>query len=209
MSNCEFKICGERLHLLAEKAIFWKKENTIIISDLHLGKAGHFRKHGIPVSGKIHFTDLKILESLLHQHKPAQVILLGDLFHSAKNNEWNDFLRFLEIFDIVKFILVKGNHDIMEEYPAELNMVESLDLPPFNFTHQRESSELYNLSGHIHPGFRVRGIAREGLTLPCFYFSSNHGVLPAFGQFTGIKKIKPLEGDKIFGIADDNVMELI
>ncbi len=209
MSNCEFEIKGEKLLLLPEKGIYWSSKNLIIISDLHLGKAGHFRKHGIPVSGKVHYTDLKILQSLLKSYKPEQVVLLGDLFHSFKNNEWDDFLRFIEVFDIVKFILVRGNHDIFEEYPSKLEVVESLDLRPFNFTHQKENSELYNISGHIHPGFRIRGIAREGLTLPCFYFSEDHAVMPAFGQFTGIKKIKPREGDKIFGIADDNVMELI
>ncbi len=209
MSNCKFEIKGEKLLLLSEKGIYWGDKNTLIISDLHLGKAGHFRKHGIPVSGKIHFTDLKILESLLKNYKPEQVILLGDLFHSLKNREWDDFLRFIQIFDMVNFILVKGNHDIFEEYPSMLKVVESLNIAPFNFTHQKEESDLYNISGHIHPGFRIRGIAREGLTLPCFYFSEDHAVMPAFGQFTGIKKIKPREGDKIFGIADDNVMELI
>ncbi len=209
MSSYKIQIHGEKLLLLPEKGIFWQKRNTIIISDLHLGKAGHFRKHGIPVSGKIHYTDLKILESLLHEYKPIRVILLGDLFHSLKNKEWDDFLRFIKVFDMVDFTLVKGNHDVIDEYPNELEVVDSLDLNPFNFTHKRENSSLYNISGHVHPGFRIRGMAREGLTLPCFHFSESFAVMPAFGQFTGIKKIRPSEGDKIFGIADDNVVELI
>lgn len=209
MSKCTIEICGEVLDLLPERVIFWKKQEALIVSDLHLGKAGHFRKHGIPVSREIHFTDLKILESLIKSHNPVEVILLGDLFHSFKNNEWDDFLRFIAVFDFVKFILVRGNHDIMDTYPIELNVIDLLDRPPFSFTHEKEETEGYNLSGHIHPGLRISGLAREGLTVPCFYFSSNHGVLPAFGQFTGIKKIKPMKGDKVFGIADDNVMELI
>lgn len=209
MIKFEFETCGEKLLLLPEKAIFWKRKKLLIISDLHLGKAGHFRKHGIPVSGKIHFTDLKILEKLILDNKPSEVILLGDLFHSFINNEWNDFLRFIQVFDRVKFTLVRGNHDIIEEYPKELTVLESLVIKPFSFTHEFEQTLDYNISGHIHPGYRIRGIAREGLTLPCFYFSNDHAVLPAFGQFTGVKKIKAKEGDKIFGIADDNVMELI
>lgn len=209
MSNFEFQVCNQNLLLLPEKAIFWKSQQSLIVSDLHLGKAGHFRKHGIPVSGKIHFTDLKVLEMLLKAYKPEKVLLLGDLFHSLKNNEWNDFLRFIEIYDMVKFILIRGNHDIFEDYPPDLEVIESLDMEPFNFTHQREDSSLYNISGHIHPGFRIRGRAREGLTLPCFHFAKDHAILPAFGQFTGIKKIRPKDGDKIFGIADDNVVELI
>lgn len=209
MSKCVVDVGGEQLTLLPDRAIFWEGKKTLIVSDLHLGKAGHFRKHGIPVSRKIHFTDLKILQELILLHKPVEVILLGDLFHSSKNNEWEDFIRFVSVFDFVKFILVRGNHDIMDEYPSELNVVDRLERPPFSFTHEREESPYYNLSGHLHPGFRIRGLARDGLTLPCFYFSTQHGVLPAFGQFTGIKTIKPAKGDKVFGIADDNVMELI
>lgn len=209
MTDCVIEICGEKLQLLPEKVIYWKKVRALIVSDLHLGKAGHFRKHGIPVSRKVHFTDLSILHDLLISYKPLEVILLGDLFHSFKNNEWDDFMSFVKVFDHVKFTLVRGNHDIMGEYPKELHMVDLLEREPFSFTHQREENKLYNFSGHIHPGIRINGIAREGLTLPCFYFSKNHGVLPAFGQFTGIKKIRPSKGDKIFGIVDDNVMELI
>ena len=139
MISCEFDICNEKLLLLPEKAIFWREKSILIVSDLHLGKAGHFRKHGIPVSGKVHFTDLKILEGLLKQHHPIEVILLGDLFHSIKNKEWDDFLRFIKVFDFVKFILVRGNHDIFDEYPTDLEVVESLDKAPFNFTHQNSS----------------------------------------------------------------------
>lgn len=179
------------------------------MSDLHLAKAGHFRKHGIPVSGKIHLTDLKILDKLITSLHPSEVILLGDLFHSFRNNEWNDFMRFINVFDMVKFTLVRGNHDIEEDYPAELEVIDILEKDPFSFTHQREKTKGYNLSGHIHPGFRIKGLARDGLTIPCFHFSNTFGVLPAFGQFTGIRKIRPIEGDRIFGIADDSIIELI
>ena len=95
------------------------------------------------------------------------------------------------------------------DYPDRLNVVESLEIQPFVFTHQREDTQLYNLSGHIHPGYRIHGRARGGLTMPCFLFSKDFGVLPAFGQFTGIKKIRRQKGDRIFGIAEDKVIELI
>lgn len=207
--SCEVLICNEPLTLLSQKAIFWKKKELLIVSDLHLGKAGHFRKHGIPVSGKIHTHDLSILENLLKDHSPRQVLLLGDLFHSLRNNEWDDFLQFLAVFEETRFTLVRGNHDIMSEYPESLKMVDEEIIRPFSFTHQKQNSAYYNISGHVHPGYRVRGLAREGVTVPCFYFSKNHAIMPAFGQFTGIKKIRPIEGDKIFGIADEYVMELV
>ena len=208
-SECEFSLCEERLLLLSEKAIFWERKKILIVSDLHLGKAGHFRKHGIPVSRRVHLTDLKKLDYLLSQHRPKRLILLGDLFHSFENNEWNDFRSFIEMYDKVHFTLVRGNHDILEEYPKQLEVVERLDITPFSFTHEKAHTNLYNLSGHVHPGYRIRGAARQGVTLSCFYFSEDHGILPAFGAFTGIKKIRPIDGDRVFGIVDDQVMALI
>lgn len=208
MSDSCITIEGEDLALLPERAIYWASKKILIVSDLHLGKAGHFRKHGIPISRKIHHTDLQILESLLAKHKPKQVILLGDLFHSIENNEWQDFLHFLSVYDFVEFILIEGNHDILNEYPKLLKLTQLLELPPFSFSHIKEESSYYNLSGHIHPGIAVKGKGRQSITMPCFYFSKSHGLLPAFGQFTGVKKIRPKKEDHVFGIADGTVIEL-
>ncbi|MEP1032880.1 ligase-associated DNA damage response endonuclease PdeM [Ekhidna sp.] len=208
MSKSVITIKGEQLTLLPERAVFWESKRILIISDLHLGKAGHFRKHGIPISKKIHLTDLQILESLIQKHRPKEVILLGDLFHSFENNEWKDFLRFLEVYDFVKFTLIEGNHDILDNYPLALEMTPLLHLSPFSFTHIKEESSYYNLSGHLHPGITIKGKARQSITMPCFCFSNNHGLLPAFGQFTGIKKIHPQKEDRVFGIAEGIVIEL-
>ena len=67
---------------------------------------------------------------------------------------------------------------------------------------------MYNISGHIHPGVTVRGRARQGMTMPCFLFSEESAVMPAFGQFTGIKKVRPLKKDRVFAIAEGRVLEL-
>lgn len=208
MSDFEIDIKGEKLKLLSQRAIFWEARKILILSDLHLGKAGHFRKHGIPISRKIHLTDLQTLERLMKSHKPEKVILLGDLFHSVENNEWDDFLRFLDVYGFVEFILVEGNHDILSHYPENLPVIPILEVSPFSFSHIREESKLYNISGHIHPGVSVRGKGRQSMTMPCFYFSKDYGVLPAFGQFTGIKKIRPKKDDRVFGIADRTIVEL-
>jgi len=204
----EIQIEGEKLILLPQRACFWERKSTLIISDLHLGKAGHFRKHGIPVSRQVHITDLAILNSLLKTHQPKRLILLGDLFHSVENLEWIDFQKFMGEHLNVEFILVQGNHDILEEYPKSLTVRAKLEEAPFSFTHIKEEDEYYNVSGHIHPGVTIRGRARQGITMSCFLFSETHAILPAFGQFTGIKKIKPLSTDRAFAITDRSVIEL-
>ena len=66
----------------------------------------------------------------------------------------------------------------------------------------------YNLAGHIHPGVRMIGGGRQIITLPCFYFGEKQGLLPAFGIFTGLKRITPEKNDKVFVIAENRIVEV-
>ena len=67
---------------------------------------------------------------------------------------------------------------------------------------------LYNLAGHIHPGVRLVGKGRQGMTLSCFYFGERQGLMPAFGQFTGRYKIKPEPKDRVFVITENTLIEM-
>jgi DNA ligase-associated metallophosphoesterase len=202
-------IQDHRFELLPQRAAFWSEQNTLIVSDIHLGKAGHFRKHGIAITRKVHEDDLFELQKLILFKKPSQVILLGDLFHSYQNSEWNDFLAFMEINDTLKFILIKGNHDIIKTFPPKLNVTDRLVIEDFSFTHIRDDGgNAFNFSGHIHPAVSIHGSARQSMTIPCFLFTNNHAILPAFGKFTGFKKIRKADYEHIYGIVSDQVIQL-
>ncbi len=205
-------LAGEEVILDRERVLFWKKEKMLIVSDLHLGKAGHFRKHGIPVPTEVHLHDLQRLAGLLKTYQPDRLLLLGDLFHSDFNEEWMDLLQFRKHHFSVDFLLVQGNHDVLrrELYQTSGIRVEPEWLQdPFHFTHDATDSKLYNISGHVHPGVRLLGYARQGLSLPCFFFKPNGGILPAFGNFTGTYKIRPTKGSRVFAVSDDQVIELV
>ena len=47
------EIEGEILTFTNARALYWKKENALIISDLHVGKSAHFRKNGIAIPAGI------------------------------------------------------------------------------------------------------------------------------------------------------------
>ena len=66
----------------------------------------------------------------------------------------------------------------------------------------------YNLAGHLHPGIRLVGKAKQSITLPCFYFGQQQGILPAFGSFTGLARIHPKKEDRIFVIVENKVQQL-
>ncbi len=209
--------CGQHLLLLAEKAIYWQEEKMLLLADLHLGKAGHFRRAGIAVPGHIHHQDLERLSGLIDKTGAEKVIFLGDLFHSELNNGWFEFTAWMELYPDRKFILVKGNHDIFppevyKESRMEIHEQE-LVVSPFLLTHEPlavkyQKEGLYNISGHIHPAVLLRGGGMQHITLPCFYFGLHYALLPAFGKFTGFSKIKPKKEEAVFAIAENRVLRL-
>ncbi len=212
MELFEFK--GQRLQLLPEKAIYWENHKALLIADTHLGKITHFRKAGIPVPGHAAQQNLLILEKLFNDFTPETVYFLGDLFHSELNSEWLDFKLFLRKFSTVEYHLIEGNHDILHEISYQNSNFtvhqEPLLLSPFLLSHEPLENEYegYNLCGHIHPGVTLRGMGRQKLTLPCFYFGSRQGIMPAFGIFTGLYKLNPSKEDSVFVVVKDKVVKV-
>lgn len=187
----------------------------LLVADLHFGKINHFRKSGIAVPPKANERNTELLIDLLNKSKPEKAIFLGDLFHSHYNEEWETLGQVLKHFSACAFELVRGNHDIMSALQYERNKIKviegELELGPFVLTHEplKEKREsFYNLAGHIHPGVSLYGKARQAMTLPCFYFGEHQGILPAFGSFTGVARIHPQKGDKVFVLADGKILKV-
>ena len=215
----ETTIAGERLQLLPQKAIFWPSKSILFLADLHLGKVNHFRRAGIPVPTRANDRNLELIVDLVNLTRPDRLICLGDLFHSHYNPEWEAFGELIRHFRSTSFELVMGNHDIMsdQQYKRKGIVVhEHLLVDPFLLTHHPLDGDEtarakslpagYNLAGHLHPGVTMRGAGRQSVTLPCFYFGRQSGLLPAFGTFTGLARIKPRKEDKIYVIADEKII---
>lgn len=202
MSSYHLHLLDQHLELLPHKSIFWRNKNTLILSDLHLGKASHFRKHGLALPQESGMQDLLLLESLLTETQPERLLILGDLFHSTYNTDWEHFGELRQKFDYIPFDLVPGNHDILQKKHYERfnisflpNFVEEESLIFSHVPMEVEKGRL-NISGHIHPGFYLEGKARNSLKLPCFYMHGQMLILPAFGKLTGLKMMaKPKEAE--------------
>ncbi len=206
------RFLGQTLELHPYKAIYWEEQTTLLLADLHLGKAIHFRKAGIAVPEAVGQENWDRLYSLLLDFQPKKVLLLGDLFHSDYNTDWEDFRHLVQQFNDTQFVLVMGNHDILDNElyrQTGLEVANSLELKPFLFTHEPTHHEhAYNLAGHIHPSVRLTGNGKQQMRLPCFYFGQNIGLLPAFGSFTGNAVISPKTGDKVYVIANHSIIEV-
>jgi DNA ligase-associated metallophosphoesterase len=214
----------QQLWLSAERCIFWEEEKSLIISDLHFGKTGHFRKSGIPVPHTVYKEDLQRLVTQIQYFQPSQIIVVGDFFHSKANKELELFQKWREGFSHIIIHLVKGNHDILKDdwyvqCDIKLNE-EEMNVNAFTFIHdisavtgksasgEQRSSANYFFSGHIHPGIRISGAGKQSLCFPCFYFGKEYAVLPAFGGFTGIAMIDPEEDENVFAIVKNKLVQL-
>ncbi len=205
-----FILHEQTFHLLCEKALFWEQKNWLIVADVHLGKSSHFRRNGFAVPKGVADKTLDSLASIIHKVKPAQVIFLGDLFHSAHNEEWVLLANLIDTFHEVDFVLIEGNHDILNAQlytEAGIIVVPEIIEGPFRFSHHPEPDEnYYNISGHVHPAVELRGKGRQSLKFPCFYFGQQLGILPAFGEFTGTHVLTVQEGDEVFVCAGGKVL---
>ncbi len=206
------EILGQDFILIPEKAIYWKQQDALLIADLHFGKITHFRKAGIAVPDGAAFKNFKRLQTLLNNYPCHKVIFLGDLFHSELNSEWLAFKGLIQNNPTISFHLITGNHDILHNSSYYNTGIvvhhEVMELHPIILSHEPlADTELYNLAGHIHPGVRILGGARQSLRLPCFYFGRKGGILPAFGEFTGLYIVHPKKDDKVFVIAGDKVLD--
>ncbi|MFY0606691.1 MAG: ligase-associated DNA damage response endonuclease PdeM [Cyclobacteriaceae bacterium] len=210
-NQLDFRFQGQTFVLSPLKSVYWKEESTLIISDVHLGKAGHFRKNGIPIPQEVHLSDFSRINYLIETYQPARILFLGDLFHSEFNNEWSDLINWSNQRDSIEQVLVEGNHDQLTRdlyKKTKIHLVPSFERGPFEFTHEKIDSKLHNISGHIHPCVRLQGSARQSITVPCFYFAKEYSLLPAFGTFTGNHPIRVTKGDQIIAIAENQLIDI-
>ena len=204
--------------LSLQRCVYWEEQNALIVSDLHFGKTGHFRKSGIAVPQNIFKEDLQRLFAEIQFYQPKRVIIVGDMFHSRENKEMNLFLKWRNDIPGVEVVLVKGNHDILTDAWYEKAGItvkrKKLHIENFSFIHDiaelddEKNWENYLFSGHIHPGVSVRSGIRQMLNFPCYYFGEKHAVLPAFSKFTGLCCIDPTTHDTVYAITDNTLIKI-
>ncbi len=206
----ELELFDNHFCLLPQRAVYWKEQAALIVSDLHLGKTGHFRKAGIPVPPDLFADDMQTLNGLVSTFKAEQLIVVGDMFHSGFNTEVEEFAVWRHANRQLAINLVLGNHDILgsEKYgELDMRLSTQLQIGPFLFSHEAvDEPAAFCFSGHVHPGVRLEGPARQSLKFPCFLFTSNGCVLPAFSKFTGLSIVSPAMGHRVFAIVGQEVL---
>ena len=217
----ETRLAGETIALHASGAIFLPAQQTVLVADAHFGKAVSFRRLGVPVPRGTTAETLNQLSALVADTDAKRIVFLGDFLHSARSHApgtLGAIGRWRSEHTALELTLVRGNHDDRAGDPPASLGIEVVDGPlaigPFALCHYpKPVPGAYVLAGHWHPCISVKGRAFERLRLPCFWFGDDSGaqpdcavgVLPAFGSFTGMHRIEPRAGDRIFPVADNLV----
>lgn len=214
---------GLQLQLLAERALHVPALRTLLLADLHLGKGDAFRRAGIALPAGGTAQDLTRLSTLIDRHRPAQVIVLGDLIHGPLPADalWRAQWRgFLDRHAGLRFAAVLGNHDRALRRSIDFEgvqlLAEGTECGPLRLRHappkedstpDASSPQAPVLCGHLHPVLRVR---QPGLPsrLPAFWLRGQCLVLPAFSTFTGGFAPQLAAGDRIWLCAGDSLLSL-
>jgi DNA ligase-associated metallophosphoesterase len=204
---------GAPLVLRPDRLAYAPDFHALLVADAHFGKAVSFRRLGVPVPGGTTAGNLARLEAAVRETGARRIVFLGDLLHSVRAHA-RDTLAELRAWRArhagLQLTLVRGNHDDHAgDPPADLG-VQALDGPlplgPWQLAHHPDPIDAgYVLAGHVHPCVHLAGRAGDRLRLPCFHFGDRVGMLPAFGDFTGMHALPREAGDRVYAICDDLV----
>lgn len=205
MSACPIELAGEPVLLLPQKALFWPREKTLVVADIHFGKAASFRAMGVPVPRGTTSQNLEGLDELVARHGAGRIVFLGDFLHARAAHApatQAALLAWRGRNPALALTLVRGNHDRHAGDPAAALAIELVDEPhalgPFSLCHHPDlDTPGYALAGHVHPAYLL-ATRFDALRLPCFVVGPRRMILPSFGAFTGGHLVAPGPGEAIY-----------
>ncbi|MEO0827005.1 MAG: ligase-associated DNA damage response endonuclease PdeM [Cyanobacteria bacterium J06642_9] len=203
------------LNLLPQKAIYLPTHNSLLVSDVHLGKAETFQSFGIPIANPINQHTLDRLNALCHTWQPEHLFILGDLFHAKQglvDEVIDSWLRFLNDVQLQAHLLL-GNHDRPMSDDLQQLSIDCCTSPiqladDLVLSHEPHAyGSSLNICGHVHPCVNLK-TRLDQLRLPCFFHEVgiNRLTLPAFGEFTGGYTVRLGREDVAYAIAEESII---
>jgi DNA ligase-associated metallophosphoesterase len=180
-----FSFAGEEMALVEGRALYWPREQALLVADLHLEKASFFARHGQLLPPYDSRETLGRVAAALRTTGARRVFALGDNFHDREGEarlEPHAAGMLDALVRATDWVWITGNHDGGATLGTSL---EELEVGGVLLRHEALPGEVRpELSGHFHPKLRVvvrgRNIAR-----PCAVRSETKLILPAFGALTG------------------------
>lgn len=169
-------------------ALFWPKENCLIIADLHLEKGAAMAARGHFAPPYDTSATLDRLQNCIERWNPQLVISLGDSFHredGADKLPLDQSVRITAMTQRLSWVWITGNHDPKAPDHLGGRGAQELQVGQVIFRHEQQRVNYAGeISGHLHPAAKIQ---RRGKTLRrrCFASDGKRLIMPAFGAFTG------------------------
>lgn len=184
---------GEEFLFTAGRALYWPREQALLVADLHLEKASHYARHGQPLPPYDSRETLERLALAIRETGARRVFTLGDNFHDSAGSarlEPHAAGMLAALTRSTDWVWITGNHDSAMEARAGGALADELEIAGLVLRHEARAGETRpELSGHFHPRLQVT-VRDRPIRRPCAVVShgANGGgrmVLPAFGALTG------------------------
>ena len=184
---------GEEMFLIDGRALYWPRERTLLLADLHLEKASFFAGHGQMLPPYDSRETLERIANAVKQTGARRVITLGDNFHDSDGTSRLEpyAAGMLEALTrSLDWVWITGNHDEEMHRAFGGALVDEMELGGVMLRHiARKGETRPELSGHFHPKVRVR-IRDRHISRPCGVVSrsadgADRMIMPAFGALTG------------------------
>lgn len=191
-----FEFCGEEFRLTPGRALFWPREQALLVADLHLEKASFYARHGQMLPPYDSRETLERLAAAIKESGARRVYTLGDNFHDpagAERLEPHAAGMLDGLTRALDWVWITGNHDGAGgslEGRCGGTLVPELALAGMVLRHRARADETRpELSGHFHPRLQLT-VHRRCIRRPCAVISargaaSGRMILPAFGALTG------------------------
>ncbi|KAA0004546.1 MAG: metallophosphoesterase [Thermoplasmata archaeon] len=183
--------------------IYMPEENTVIISDLHLGYEGVLRMEGVAMPRYQEKVIIEKLENIIEEYDPEKIIVNGDFKHNFGRNlrqEWQEVGNVLNTLRRKReVILIRGNHDNFLKTIAskfDVRMVNKYDMGSIVFAHgHRDFEGDKKVIAHEHPSIKLRDKVGATISLPCYLFSDEIIVMPAFSPLASGTDVSSADAD--------------
>ena len=189
-----FSFCGEEMRLTAGNALFWPRENALLLADLHLEKGSFFARHGQMIPPYDSRETLDRVAQTVRETGASRVYALGDNFHDSagvQRLEPHAAGMLAALTRALDWVWITGNHDAAMSGAAGGTPVDEITVAGLVLRHRaRRGERAPEITGHYHPKLMLEMRGRR-IHRPCAVVSEGSGesagrmILPAFGAFTG------------------------
>ena len=193
MVPLSFDFCGEEFRLTTGRALYWPREQALLVADLHLEKASFYAQHGQLLPPYDSRETLERVSLAIRETGARRVFTLGDNFHDsagADRLEPHAAGMLAALTRATDWVWITGNHDASMEARSGGALAEELEIAGIILRHQAQAGETRpELSGHYHPRLQIT-VRERHIRRPCAVVSqdangSGRVILPAFGALTG------------------------